>query len=473
LNGLAGTGKSTIARTIARRYFDQKCLGASFFFSRGGGDVGHAGKFVMSMAVQLASSIPSLEQHICDALAERRDIMSQSLQDQWQQLVLRPLLKLGRNSSRPSYILVIDALDKCDNNSNIQVVLDLLAEARSLTTVRLRIFLTSRPEIPIRHGFIQMPDEGHQDFVLHNISPSIINHDIRTFLDHTFRLIVHERSFTAGWPGEEVIKSLVQNASGLFIWAATACRFIREGKRFAAKRLDMILEHNSTTINAPEKHLDEIYTTVLRHCFPPEYLQEEVAELLSMLKSLLGSIVTLLSPLSIKSLSKLLGTSLDEVDQTLHDLHAILDIPKDSSRPLRLHHPSFRDFLLEKTRCEEFWVDEKQAHQTLADSCIKLMLTSLKQDVCSVDNPGMLVADIERSQVQQSLPPEVQYACRYWIEHIRKSDDQLHDNGQVHCFLQEHFLHWLEALGWMENVSEGVHTIAALESSTAVRINLV
>ena len=60
LNGLAGTGKSTIARTIARNYFDKKRLGASFFFSRGGGDVSHAGKFVSSIAVQLTSSIPEI-----------------------------------------------------------------------------------------------------------------------------------------------------------------------------------------------------------------------------------------------------------------------------------------------------------------------------------------------------------------------------------------------------------------------------
>jgi hypothetical protein len=473
LNGLAGAGKSTIARTVARKYFDQKHLGASFFFSRGGGDIGHAGKLVTSIAVQLATNIPSLQQHICNAIQERRDIASQSLHDQWKQLILRPLLKLSKNSHKASYVLVIDALDECDNDNNIRTIIHLLAEAQSLTMVRLRVFLTSRPEVPIRHGFVQMPDEGHQDFILHSISPSIINHDIRIFLDHTFRLIAHERSFTAGWPGEEVVKSLVQNASGLFIWAATACRFIREGKRFAAKRLGMILKHSSTAINAPEKHLDKIYITVLRHCFPPEYIQEEAAELLSMLKSLLGSIVTLLSPLSIQSLSKLLGTPLDEVDQTLHDLHAILDIPKDSSHPLRLHHPSFRDFLLEKTRCEEFWVNEKQAHHILADSCIQLMSASLKQDVCGVDNPSLLVSNIERNRIQQSLLPEVQYACRYWIEHVQKSGSQLHDNGQVYYFLQEHFLHWLEALGWMENVSEGVHAIAALESSTAVRINLV
>src|ERR1700749_206636 len=45
LNGLAGTGKSTIARTVARKYFENEHLGASFFFSRGGGDVGHASMF--------------------------------------------------------------------------------------------------------------------------------------------------------------------------------------------------------------------------------------------------------------------------------------------------------------------------------------------------------------------------------------------------------------------------------------------
>jgi hypothetical protein len=64
LNGLAGTGKSTIARTVARNYFEQKRLGASFFFSRGGGDVGHAGKFVTTIALQLASSVPSLDQYV-------------------------------------------------------------------------------------------------------------------------------------------------------------------------------------------------------------------------------------------------------------------------------------------------------------------------------------------------------------------------------------------------------------------------
>jgi hypothetical protein len=468
LSGLAGTGKSTIARTIARIFFEKQRLGASFFFSRGGGDTGNASKFATSIAKQLANNVPSLKQHICNAIKERRDIAEKTLHDQWRQLVLHPLLKLGENGIQVTYILVVDALDECNNDNNIRIIIRLLREVRLLKTVRLRIFITSRPEVPIRTGFVQMPDAEHQDFVLHNISSSIVDQDIRTFLEHNLHLIAQERSLATGWPGQGIINRLVHSASGLFIWAATVCRFIREGKRLAAKRLKAILENSSTDVNAAEKHLNEIYTTVLQNCISSEYTFEEAEEVRAILKSLLGSISTLLSPLSTLSISKLLSTAQDEVDQTLADLHAILSISKDPTLPLRLHHPSFRDFLYEEARSGEFWVNEKQAHQVLADKCIQLMSTSLRQDVCSVNTPGMLVADAKRNQIEQGLPPEVQYACNYWIDHVQKSSSQLNDNSQVYCFLQEHFLHWLEALGWIGKISEGIHAITALESSISV-----
>lgn len=470
LNGLAGTGKSTIARTVARRYFDQRRLGASFFFSRGGGDAGHAGKFVTSIALQLANNISSLHQHICDAITERRNITSQSLRDQWQQLVLRPLSKLGENGCQSSYVLVVDALDECDNDSNIRIIIHLLAEAQLLKTFRLRVFLTSRPEIPIRYEFYQIPDVEHQNFVLHNISPSTVDRDISIFFKYNLRLIGQEHSLDACWPGEEIIRRLVQISSGLFIWAATACRFIREGKRFSAKRLDTIVQSSTNSVTAPEKHLNEIYIAVLKNSISTDYTDEEKEEAYHMLRQILGSIVILFSPLSAYSLSRLLHVTKKDVDQTLEDLHSILNVPGDLKRPLRLHHPSFRDFLLDINRCKDpdFRVDEKRAHQILADGCIRLMSISLKQDICGLGAPGMLVADVKRSQVERSLPPEVQYACLYWIQHLQKSGGQLRDNGQAHQFLQEHLLHWLEALGWMGKIPEGVHAVASLESVASV-----
>jgi hypothetical protein len=81
-----------------------------------------------------------------------------------------------------------------------------------------------------------------------------------------------------------------------------------------------------------------------------------------MLKHTLRSIVVLLSPLPTSSLTRLLHLLREVVDETFQDLYAILNIPDDLTRPLRLHHPSFRDFLLNKDRCGDFWVDEKGAH---------------------------------------------------------------------------------------------------------------
>ena len=110
-------------------------LGASFFFSRGGGDISHTGKFFTSIARQLANTIPLLNQHICDAVTDNSDIANQSLRDQWQQLVLRPLSKLDGNNCRSSYVVVIDALDECDSDNDIRMILQLLAEARPLRGV--------------------------------------------------------------------------------------------------------------------------------------------------------------------------------------------------------------------------------------------------------------------------------------------------------------------------------------------------
>ena len=147
---------------------------------------------------------------------------------------------------------------------------------------------------------------------------------------------------------------MVRNASGLFIWAATACRFIRDGKRFAAKRLDIIFHSSGSTSTAPEKHLDEIYTTVLKQSISPDYSDEEKEESYRMLKWVLGSVVILFSPLSIYSITRMLCVTKEDINLTLKDLHSILDSLKDLTYLIRLYYPLFRDFLLNKDRYRDF-----------------------------------------------------------------------------------------------------------------------
>jgi hypothetical protein len=292
-------------------------------------------------------------------------------------------------------------------------------------------------------------------FALHDILPAIVDQDLELFFEENFTVIREERDFAADWPGMGVIKRLVEISGGLFIWASTACRYIREGRRLATRRISMLLNGYSSG-TGPEKQLDAIYTTVLKESVQQDYNEEEKRELYEMLREVLGSIVMLLSPLSINSLANLLQVPPSHITETLADLHTIFYIPTHKNRPIRPHHPTFRDFLLNKDRCSDpnFWVDETVAHKVLGDSCIQLMSRMLKSNICGLDSPGILLKDIDPSLIERYLPPELQYACLYWVQHYRQSGRGFRDGDQAHRFFEEHFLHWLEAVNLMGKSSE-------------------
>ncbi|KAK0105961.1 hypothetical protein ONS95_004471 [Cadophora gregata] len=96
------------------------------------------------------------------------------------------------------------------------------------------------------------------------------------------------------------------------------------------------------------------------------------------------------------------------------------------------------------------------------------MSQTLKKDVCEMHAPGSQASQVDSSHLQKCLPPEVQYACLYWVQHLQRSGSQAYDGEEAHGFLQAHLLHWLEALGWMGKISEGIQAILALEAYTQV-----
>ena len=113
-------------------------------------------------------------------------------------------------------------------------------------------------------------------------------------------------------------------------------------------------------------------------------------------------------------------------------------------------------------------MDEKEAHLILAAGCMQLISQTLKKNVCKMHAPSSQASQVERSCIQKYLPPEVQYACLYWIQHLQRSGSQAYDGEEAHRFLQAHLLHWLEALGWMGKTSEGIQAILSLEADISV-----
>lgn len=65
---MAGTGKSTVSRTVAGQLKEKKLLGASFFFKRGEENRGNAKKLFPTLAAQLVTRIPQLIPRIRKAI---------------------------------------------------------------------------------------------------------------------------------------------------------------------------------------------------------------------------------------------------------------------------------------------------------------------------------------------------------------------------------------------------------------------
>ena len=132
------------------------------------------------------------------------EIPNKILHDQWKQLVIEPLSKLdlqsmGKKKKKKGLavkgamlVLVIDALDECDKQGDIQRVLRLVADVGALQKIRLRILITSRPESNIRHGFSRFPRGMYQEFILHEISKSVVDSDISIFLNLKFQRFLLE-----------------------------------------------------------------------------------------------------------------------------------------------------------------------------------------------------------------------------------------------------------------------------------------
>ncbi|KAF2147936.1 WD40 repeat-like protein [Myriangium duriaei CBS 260.36] len=187
LCGKAGTGKSTISRTIATslaRSNSGATLGASFFFKRGGGDRGNASRVLPTIAYQLAAQDSQICGLVAKAVEDNFDLSNKSLDKQFEELFL-PLMDATNFAATESILVVVlDALDECDDLRNIQTLLKLLAGIKTIGPYHIRIFVTSRPDVPIQLGFKRMDREGtgHEDMVLEEAQSDPLEHSIRLLL---------------------------------------------------------------------------------------------------------------------------------------------------------------------------------------------------------------------------------------------------------------------------------------------------
>lgn len=461
LNGMAGTGKSTVSRTVARLLQNKASLGASFFFKRGERDRDDAKRLFPTITRQLMTHIPQLIPGVRKALEDDPSIIVKSLREQFDKILLQPLLGIEHSDHKtPTMVIVMDALDECERDNDIRAILQLLPRVQMSNSVHLRFFLTSRPELPIRLGFKDIMND-HQDLVLHEISRPVIEHDISLYFQDQFSTLRQDRSFPSDWPGDEIIKILVGRAVPLFISAATLCRFIGDAKWNPEKRLRDILTDQAIYVSK----MDNTYMPVLNQLLTGQD-EWDSQQLVQEFKEIVGVIILLADPLSVNALAQLLNMGISDINNRLYLLHSVLDIPRNLDAPVRLLHISFRDFLLDskKKNSSRFWIDEKATHRKLAIRCLDIMYRRLKKNICNLSVEGTQRAEIDVHSIYQFLAPELQYSCRYWAWHLSQSEDPFTELGNAFHILEKHFLHWVEVMSILGAVSDVVGIVNILQS---------
>jgi hypothetical protein len=253
-------------------------------------------------------------------------------------------------------------------------------------------------------------------------------------------------SLTTDWPGEEVIHKLAERASGLFVWASTASRFI-DGHD-PRRRMDVILNGHSASGGA-ECALDDLYRKAL-HAAGSWDDEDFVTDF----NAILGVVLVAQRPLSSDAIDRLIDAPYDRPSNyTLSQLSCILQ----QNPTVRLLHPSFADFLMTRSRCgRDIWFfDHVSHHRTLCFHCWRRLDAVLKRNMCNLT----LTKQLE----SETLAEDVTYACVFWVDHLCMitGDTSLVIERLVN-FINRHLLHWFEAMSILRQSRDTVKLLEKL-----------
>ena len=466
LNGLAGTGKSAIAQTVAEAAFADGKLGATFFCLRDIPGRSNLQAIFPTLAFQLAHRYPYFRVELLRVLKVRRDAGRGSLCSQMEMLLVGPL-----RAANVSTLIIIDALDACKDEEPSSAILSVLS--RYVDRIpHVKFFITGRPEPRIRSGFrLKSLRPITEVLRLHDVERSSVDHDIKLFLRAQLTDIATSRSdcrFTEGWPRSSDIDALCRKAAGLFIYASTAVKFVAFRYQTPTEQLERIISLPQNTAYEGRARMDLLYVQIIEQAAADSGTVQDDGEFYSRFKTVVGAILLVYNPLSAKALSDLLRLS--NIYTTLHPLHPLLLIPEVPEDPICTIHKSFYDFLTDPNWCKDkrFLVEPSVHHAEILLSCLRLMKEKLKRNICNLGDYAVLseVKDLS-TQKKDHICGALEYACQFWTKHLLgiPSDSLCVREVQatIDRFFTIHFLHWIEVLVLVGNLDVGVHAINDIE----------
>ncbi|KAG8754646.1 hypothetical protein FRC12_011130 [Ceratobasidium sp. 428] len=436
MNGMAGTGKTTIAYSFCRILEASNQLAASFFCSRSLPECRDVTRITPTIASQLSRFCRPLTDVLSRVLKNDPDASIRGVMTQFEKLISEPMLQVKDRLPFGLPVVVVDALDECSEYGDARLFLSALL--RFANDLPIKFFVTCRPDST---ALTKLSDGGeipYSLFHLHDIERSLVQADIETYL-------ADELKPMQATPTQ--VLELADRSGALFIFAATAVRYIGLDKPSIDHqvRLDILLGLSSNTGSKAYRPLDLLYTAIVSAALEDDDLEPWDKE---NIRLLLHTVVCAREPLSLESLTRLLQlATISQAQRAIDPLQSVLHMNEHSGLVSTLH-ASFSDYMLTVERSGKFFCDRSEHHELLSRRCFEAMRDMLRFNICGLESSHILDKDISdlTSRIDRSIPPHLFYACRYWSEHLTLAAEPGTLSDYISEFLCRQVLFWAEVM---------------------------
>ncbi|KAG9080448.1 hypothetical protein FRC06_006566, partial [Ceratobasidium sp. 370] len=456
--GLAGLGKSSIATSVCQRLDEQGALAASFFCKRDNPELRDPCRVITTVAYSLALRWKPYRDAVANVVRENSGLKLQHLRPLYETLVSKPVQRLKEAKKPDSELaIVVDALDECGDVGSRRQLLACLRDMSQLIPW-LKVVVTSRPDADIQEFFGQ---HGAEWFTGYSVLGYDALGDIRTFM----RTQLSGVQQVKGWPAD-AIEKLSDRSSGLFQWARTACRFITDGHD-PCRRLERVLAGKHLSDSSAQ--LDALYTTAIRAA-----AVDDGEDNIDIVLQCLGVVVATATrkPLSVPSLSKLLAERISEytLGHVLRSLSSVLFIDHERDNAVRVSHPSFIDYITNRTRSKELSVDLDEQDAILACCCLETMMRELRFNICDLETSHLRNREVPNldTRVRNAISPHLGYSCIYWTDHLVKIPAGGLDTSLRAFLFGQESLYWIEALSLLGKLGVAPSSLLELSRTTNV-----
>jgi hypothetical protein len=442
LAGVAGIGKSTLAKELAEKWKGAGHLAGRFFFSRDAEETRTNKLFFTTIAQQgLAHLGPRTRSAVALGIRQLFNPVSATLEEQCSSIFVDPL----QVTQRP-VVLVLDGIDECDHEKCQQLLQILIPQLPNLP--HLKLLVTSRPELHIHK---EMENCNSRELLLHSDDESNAQ-DVAFYIRRRLQNISL---------AENQGRKLIERAGGLFIWAKTVCDLLENLRGDMDEFLQRVLSQKLQKI-------DLIYRIALEQAIGRNDEEENIKAYMNVLRV----IVTSYEPLSPNTINTLLNISNSMV--IVNDLRSVLEC-RGSDEIVRCLHPTFREFLLSASACGHYHIEENDAHGLLGSQCLTVIDKELKYDTCRLFDatPKALNLDELRKHCIQNSSRALRYSCKFWGRHIilqvTGDTSKQEATARVEEFFKKNLIDWLYMISIQGSIDNGFHMLRGFSSADLVR----